>query len=65
MRTFIYYTSVIIVFTALMAGIDSYFGPEIKTFSTIIFFAWVAQMLSSNWEKIKEFLKVLYGLDKK
>ncbi len=55
----------ITIFVTLTAGIDNYFGPEIKTFSTIVFFAWTAQVLTRNWEQIKEFLKILYGLDKK
>ena len=65
MRKAIYYTSLLIVFTALIAGIDNYFGPEIKKFSTVVFFAWTAQVLTRNWKEIKEFLRALYGLDKK
>ena len=65
MRKVIYYTSLLIVFTALVAGIDSYFGPEIKKFSTVVFFAWTTQVLTRNWKEIKEFLRALYGLDKK
>ena len=65
MRKAIYYTSLLIVFTALIMGIDNYFGPEIKRFSTVVFFAWTAQVLTENWKEIKEFLRALYGLDKK
>ena len=65
MRKAIYYTSLLVVFVALIMGIDNYFGPEIKTFSTVVFFAWTAQVLTRNWKEIKEFLKALYGLDKK
>ena len=65
MRKLIYYTSLLVVFTALTMGIDNYFGPEIKKFSTVVFFAWIAQIMTRNWREIKEFLKMLYGLDKK
>ena len=65
MRKVIYYTSLLVVFVALVAGIDNYFGPEIKKFSTVVFFAWTAQVLTRNWKEIKEFLRALYGLDKK
>ena len=50
---------------ALIAGIDNYFGPEIKKFSTIVFFAWMVQMTTGTWKGFKEFLKDLYGLNKK
>lgn len=65
MKKTIYGISVLVVFTALITGIDNWFGPEIKKFSTVVFFAWTAQVLTRNWKEIKEFLKVLYGLDKK
>ena len=65
MRKLIYYTSLLVVFAALTMGIDNYFGPEIKKFSTVVFFAWTAQVLTRNWKEIKEFLKILYGLNKK
>ena len=55
----------ITIFVALIMGIDNYFGSEIKKFCSIIFFIWIAQVLTRNWKEIKEFLKILYGLDKK
>ena len=65
MRQTIYWISVLIIFTALIAGIDSYFGPEIRKFSIVVFFAWITQTLTGNWKEIKAFLRALYGLDKK
>ena len=65
MRKIIYYTSMITIFVAMTMGVDNYFGPEIKKFCSIIYFVWIAQVLTRNWREIKEFLKMLYGLDKK
>ena len=65
MKKTIYGISVLVIFTVLIMGVDNWFGPEVKTFSTIIFFAWIAQVLTGNWKMIKEFFKALYGLDKK
>ena len=65
MKKTIYGISVLVIFTVLVMGIDNYFGPEIKKFSTVVFFAWTAQVLTRNWKEIKGFLRVLYGLDKK
>ena len=65
MRKVIYYTSMITIFMILTTGIDNYYGPEIKKFSTVIFIAWTVQVITRNWREIKEFLKMLYGLDKK
>ena len=64
MKKAIYYISLLIVFTALIAGIDNYFGPEIKKFSTVVFFVWTVQVLTRNWKEIKEFIRALYGLKK-
>lgn len=65
MRKAIYYISMLFMFTTLIAGIDNYFGPEIRTFSIVVFLAWTVQVLTRNWQEIIEFLKVLYGMDKK
>ena len=64
MRKAIYGISVLVMFTVLIMGIDNWFGPDVKHFCRPIFFVWVAQVLTGNWKEIKEFLKVLYGLDK-
>lgn len=64
MKKAIYYISLLIVFTALIMGIDNYFGPEIKKFSTVVFFVWTVQVLTRNWKEIKEFIRALYGLKK-
>ena len=65
MRKAIYGISVLVIFIVLVMGIDNWFGPEVKIFSTILFFVWVAQVLTGNWKEIKEFFNALYGLDKK
>ena len=65
MRKAIYYTSLLVIFVALIMGIDNYFGPEIKKFSTVVFFSWIAQILTKNWKEIKEFLRAMYVLNKK
>ena len=65
MRQTIYWISVLVIFVVLIAGMDDYFGPEIKKYSTVIFFVWIIELLTRNWNEIKAFLKILYGLDKK
>ena len=65
MRQTIYWISVLIIFVVLITGMDDYFGPEIKKYSTVIFFVWIIELLTRNWNEIKTFLKILYGLDKK
>jgi hypothetical protein len=65
MKKTIYGISVLVIFTVLIMGIDNWFGPEVKSFCSILFFVWIAQVLTGNWKEIIEFLKVLYGLDKK
>ena len=65
MKKTIYGISVFVMFATLIMGIDDYFGPEVKRFSTVIFFIWAVQTVNENWEKIKEITKILSGFDKK
>jgi len=55
----------ITIFVALTLGIDNYFGPQIKVFCCVLYFIWIAQIVTNHWKEIKELIKVLYGLDKK
>jgi hypothetical protein len=49
----------------LIIGMDGIFGETTKWFSLVIFILWVFQLCYDNWEEIKEFWKVLYGLQNK
>ena len=63
MRKSIYGISVLVMFMALVMGVDNWFGPDVKHFCRIIFFIWMAEVLTGNWEKIKELFKAMYGLE--
>lgn len=66
MKELIYYTSVVLTFVALVLAMDgSMFGETTKWFSLVIFILWVYQLAYSNWKSIKEFWRVLYGLQNK
>lgn len=65
MRKLVYYTSILTIFTVLVAGIDNWFGSEIKNYSIVVFVLWVLELGTKNWPEIVEFFKILYGLDNK
>ena len=65
MRKSIYAISVLVIFTVLIAGVDNYFGQDIKMFSMIVFPIWTIQVLSKNWNDIRELGKILFGVNQK
>ena len=57
MRLVIYGMSSLIILVTLLAGLDNFMGPEVRTFSVILFFAWIVQVTAGNWKSIKMCLK--------
>ena len=64
MKKVIYSLSVFVMCAALIMGFDNWFGPEVKSFCSILFFVWIAQTVTGNWKTIKEFMNILFGVKK-
>jgi hypothetical protein len=52
-------------FVLLIAGVDWYFGEDVRKFCMILFPIWCIRMTVENWKQIKEFFtEGLYSLKK-
>ena len=61
----IYSVIAVIEFVLLTAGIDWYFGEQVRNFCMILFPVWCIEMTIGNWKQIVEFFFTgLYNLKK-